>query len=126
MEIKSPDRNYIEYVVVLAVVLVVSALVGANIYYQRLGSKQKALYYELQMMRTGINLFKVVEKRNPRNLTELARGVYRFPGEDETKKYLSNVPFDGRGKLVDPFGNEFIYDYNTGWIRSVTSGYEMW
>lgn len=126
MQIKSPHRNILEYAVIITVVLVVAFLVGANIYYQRIDTRQRAMYYELQMIRSGINLFKVVEKRNPKNLVELAKGIYRFPGDEETRKYLTNVPFNEGGELVDPFGNEFIYDYKTGWVRSSTSGYEMW
>lgn len=126
MPTESLKRNKFEYVVIVAIVLVVAMLVGANIYFQRQESRQKALYYELQMIRSGINLFKVVENRNPKNLAELARDVYQFPGDKETRKYLTNVPFNDKGELVDPFGNGFIYDYKTGWIRSSTSGYEMW
>lgn len=122
----SPDRNKWEYLILVVVVLTVATLVSANIYFQRQNNRQKALYYELQMLRSGINLFKVVEKRNPRNLNELAHGTYQFPGEMETKKYLYNVPFNTEGKLVDPFDNEFLYDYKTGWIRSSTEGYEIW
>ena len=126
MLVKSINRGVLEYIIVIAVIVVVAFLVGANIYYQRQGDKQKALYYELQMLRGGINLFKVVEERNPGNLAELAHGTYKFPGDKETKKFLYNVPFDKGGILVDPFGNQFMYDNETGWIRSSTRGYEMW
>lgn len=126
MEFKNPDRNQFEYFVVVIIIAVVAMLVGANIYYQRQAAKQKSLYYELQVIRSGINLFKVVEKRSPKNLTELARGTYKFDSDKDTKKFLYNVPFDKSGNLVDPFGNVFMYDYNTGWIRSSTKGYEMW
>lgn len=126
MNISGQKRSGIEYVVITMVVLLVALLVGANIYYQQEEEKQKSLYYELQMIRGGINLFKIVEQRNPTNLVELGRGVYKFPGDMETKKYLTNVPFNGSGEMVDPFGNEFFYDFKTGWVRSATSGYEMW
>ena len=126
MKISNPKRNSLEFVVIICVILVVAFLVGANIYYQRQDTKQKALYYELQVIRNGINLFKVVERRNPRTLVELAQGVYQFPQDKETKKYLTNVPFDDNGNLVDPFKNLFFYDHETGWVRSSTSGYEMW
>ena len=122
----SVKRSTIEYFLILAVVLVVAFLVGANIYYQRLDTKQKALNYQLQMIRSGINLYKIVEKDNPTNLIALAKGVYSFPGDNLTRKYLTNVPFTTSGELVDPFGNIYIYDKSTGWVRSGTSGYEMW
>jgi len=126
MQLKKPDRNRIEIIAVVLIIVIVAFLVAANIYYQRQESHQRALYYQLQIMRSAINLFKVVERRNPSNLAELAKSVYSFPGDMETRKYLSNVPFDKAGNLVDPFGKIYMYDHSTGWVRSSTSGYEMW
>lgn len=121
-----PKRNFLEQLILVLVMVVVASLVGVNVYYQRQDTKQRALTYELQIIRSSINLFKIVEKRNPRNLKELAAAVYTFPGDRETKKFLINVPFDNDGSLVDPFGNSFFYDANAGWVRSGTPGYEMW
>lgn len=126
MVVSKPKRNLVEHIVVLGVIIIVALLIGANIYYQREGTKQKALSYQLQLIRSSVNLFKVVEKRNPNNLAELARAIYTFPGDAETRKFLTNVPFDKAGTLVDPFGNNYIYDPSNGWIRSGTPGYEMW
>lgn len=126
MKMVSLKRNKLEHVAVILVVMLVAFLVGANIYYQRQESRQRALYYQLQIIRSGINLFKVVNKRNPNNLVELAKNVYNFPGDMETRRYLSNVPFDKQGNLIDSFGNNFFYDPKSGWIRSSTGGYEMW
>lgn len=126
MKFESPSRNIIEHLVFVVVVLVVGFLVGANIYYQRMDTKQKTLYYQLQIMRNAVNLYKVVEKKNPENLLVLAESIYSFPGDRETRKYLMNVPLDRGGKLVDPFGSMYIYDVKTGWVRTSTSGYEMW
>jgi type II secretory pathway pseudopilin PulG len=126
MKFKEPERSFIEHVVVVVVVLVVAFLVGATIYYQRQDTQQKALFYQLQIIRSSINLFKIVDKRNPHNLIEVATGFYKFPGDVETKKYLTNVPFDREGNIIDPFGRPYLYDSATGWVRSGTSGYEMW
>ena len=126
MTFKSPDRNIIEHIVVIVVVLVVAFLVGANIYYQRLDTRQKALFYQLQIMRNAINLYKIVEKKNPGSLVELGEGMYTFPGDKETKKFLLNAPFNKDGEMVDPFDSVYMYDNRTGWVRSSTNGYEMW
>lgn len=126
MALKNPDRSIFEHIVVIAVVLVVAFLVSANIYYQRLDTKQKAMFYQLQIIRNGINLYKVVERENPKSLMALSEAIYSFPGDRETRKFLTNVPFGPNGEMIDPFGVPYIYDVNTGWIRSGTSGYEMW
>ena len=126
MPINRPKRNQLEQIVFIVVVLVVAFLVGASIYYQRQEARQRALFYQLQIIRSAVNLYKIVEKRNPANLTELARGIYKFAGDRETRKFMTNVPFGKEGGLVDPFGNKYFYDYKTGWVRSSTHGYEMW
>lgn len=126
MSFRKVPRNYLEHIVVIIVVLVVAFLVSANIYYQRQEARQRAVFYQLQIIRNAVNLYKIVEKRNPVNLSELAHGIYKFPGDRETRKFMTNVPFGEKGGLVDPFGNYYVYDRGTGWVRSSTPGYEMW
>lgn len=120
------ERKWYENLSVAIVVLVVGFLVGSNIYYQQRAGKQKTLFYQLQILRNAINLFKIVNSKDPENLRVLATGYYKFPGEDQTRRYIENAPIDERGEVVDPFGNIYNYDAVSGWIRSSTKGYEFW
>ena len=126
MVMQKPARKWFEYLLVLAVIIVVSFLVGSNVYYQQRAGKQRVMFYQLQILRSAINLFKVVNKAAPHSLVELAVGYYKFPGEGLTKRYIENPPIDEKGRVVDPFGNPYYYDSKTGWIRCATQGYEFW
>ena len=126
MNFTRPERKWFEPVLVLVLVGVVASLVGSNLYYQYKSGKQKMMFYQLQILRNSINLYKLVNSQNPKNVEELATGVYKFPGEELTRRYIENAPIDKNGYVVDPFGNKYYYDGNRGWIRSSTSGYEWW
>lgn len=126
MGLAKPERKWFEQLMVLALVLVVGFLGASNIYYQNKSGKQKMLFYQLQILRSSINLYKFINGKNPENLEILAVGYYKFPGEDLARRYIENAPIDKTGKVVDPFQTSYYYDKDTGWIRSATQGYEFW
>ncbi|MFH1830849.1 MAG: hypothetical protein ABH871_08770 [Pseudomonadota bacterium] len=107
---------------ILAVVLIVSFLVR----YERKLNKQVVMYYQLQAIRTSINLFKAMEHRNPASLKELVTSTYEFPQENQKRHYLENPLVNENGKLLDPFANAYEYDAKTAWVRSSTPGYFYW
>lgn len=126
MTFATPRRRIFEYLAYAAVIMIVLFLVGSNLYYQNKLSRQKTLFYQLEILRSSINLYKVINKGNPPSLIVLAKGVYQFPGDTETKRYIENAPIDKMGQVVDPFGGAYTYDSETGWVRSATKGYEFW
>lgn len=126
MGFEKPQRKWFEQVLVVALVLVVGFLVASNIYYQNKSGKQKTMFYQLQILRSSINLYKLINNKNPETLELLVEEVYKFPGETLMRRYIENAPIDKHGVVVDPFGKGYYYDSKTGWIRSATSGYEFW
>ena len=121
-----PSRKWFEQVLIVFLVVVVGFLVASNAYYQSRSGKQRTLFYQLEILRSSINLYKFINGRNPGNLEALAAVVYKFPNEEQTRRYIENAPIDREGKVIDPFQNPYFYDVKTGWIRSSTSGYEFW
>lgn len=119
-------RKWYEGLSVTLIVIAVAFLVGSNVYYQQRAGKQRALFYQLQILRNSLNLYKMVNRKNPENLKVLATGIYKFPGDELTRRYVDNAPIDARGEVVDPFSNPYDYDSATGWLRSSTRGYEFW
>lgn len=119
-------RKWYEVLLVLVLVGSVAGLMGASSYYEYKSNQQKSLLYQLQILRNTLNLYKLVTKSNPESLAELATGSYTFPGEEVARPYIQNAPIDKEGRVVDPFGSEYEYDSETGWIRSSTTGYEFW
>lgn len=126
MGFEHPQRKWFEQIMVLILIVVVGFLAGSNIYYQNRSGKQKMLFYQLQILRSSINLYKIINRHNPDDLVDVAAGVYKFPGEEMTRRYIENAPIDADGRVVDSFGKPFHYDKATGWIRSDSRGFEFW
>jgi hypothetical protein len=120
------NKRNVERVVFVAVAILTVGVLIASINFERRMSNQKLLFYQLQAIRTSINLYKAIEKSNPSSLIELNRAEYEFPDESIKRRFLE-VPCDSlQGGCNDPFGNPYFYDNKTGWVRSSTSGYALW
>ena len=118
-------RNMERLIFVAVAVLTVGVLI-ASINFERRMSNQKLLFYQLQAIRTSINLYKAIERRNPTSLVELDRAEYQFPDEEMKRRFLEIPCKSPNGVCNDPFGNPYVYDSKTGWVRSSTSGYALW
>jgi len=126
MELKSPHRKWWENVLFVAVFVGMFAFVVNSYVLEQKAYKQRALYYQLMLMRQGINLFNVTEKRLPDSLTELAVSSFKMPDSNVNHRYIERLPVSPDGSLLDPFGNPYKYDKKLGWVMSVTPGYEFW
>ncbi len=116
-----------EKLALAGIVLLTFLLLFASIRFERHVHRQKVMFYELQLLRTSVRLFKAIEHRDPETLRELANGNYRFPDEPEQRRFLEYVPaVNEQGQICDPFGTPYNYAQSTGWVRSATSGYEFW
>jgi len=114
---------------VVLIVLLTFSLTIATFYFQRLVTKQRIMFHELRVLRTSVNLYRAVNNRNPKSLSELATATFHFPGENVQRKYLDYriQKSDKKGtELVDPFGNPYAYNPEKGWVRSSTKDYKFW
>lgn len=121
-----PDRGIWEVILVGAVAVITAAIVLGNIYFERKLDRQKSLFFQLQILRSGIQTYKLVHGRYPPSLEALATGTFRFPGEDVGRRYVENLPLEKEGKVADPFKKPYRYDPFRGWVNSDTDGYEFW
>ena len=94
-----------------------------------------ALRSELANIRSSIKLFKMLNGRNPRSLTELidkeimlpARiGSDRYSSSIFDRKYLVPNAVDQKGHILDAFGNRFQYNPVNAEVKASTKGYEDW
>lgn len=118
-------RNF-ERIVLMAVAIATVGIMGLTVRFERQLSNQKAMFYQLQALRISVNLYKAINRVNPSNLKALMVETYRFPGEDQSRRYLQSPTTNKKGELIDPFGSPYIYDVMTGWVRSSTDGYAYW
>lgn len=89
-------------------------------------TKQRTLYYQLQILRMGANIYQLVNHKNPASFEDLVAKTYQLPGDAVQKHFVEGIAADANGRIFDPFGNPYFYDPITGWVRSTSSGYEFW
>ena len=118
-------QNFERVILVLVAVLTV-AIMGVSIYFERQMSNQKALFYQLQSLRTSVNLYKAIQGSNPKYLKVLVFDEFKFSDEEISRRYFQGAIMNDEGELIDPFDNPYNYNYQTGWVRSSTKGYEFW
>ena len=117
-------RTVYEYIVIAAIV-VISVSLAAALYAGRAKvRKGHLLVQELSMLRNGIQIYQLVNRKNPSSLAELVEGTYE--SESEPRRYVGPLPTDSAGRLIDPFGNPYAYDPQTAWVSSKTEGFERW
>lgn len=119
-------KRMTQNVLLVAVAVITLAIVITSNHFENRIHNQKLLYYQLQAIRTSVNLFKAINKRNPHSLNELAVAEYQFPGDDHARRFIEILDADHTGTPLDPFGHQYIYEFDSGWVRSSTPGYEYW
>lgn len=116
---KSYEIVIVTIVVSLAVILAVSLYASRAKY-----RKGEMLSRELGTMRSALTTYKLLNKKNAADIKALVESEYEMDGVKRT--YLDRLPMSEDGKIVDPFGNPYFYNPSSGWISSVTPGYERW
>lgn len=95
---------------------------------------EKALVIELSNFRRSINYYTLLNNRLPETLKELVekKAIIDKDKIEGAKhdmiigKIAEAVETDKEGYPIDPFGNRYGYDPQTGMIRSSSKGYERW
>lgn len=116
----------IERVFLLVVAVGAVYFVAYTVYSDFRATKEVTLFYQLQILRMGVNIYQLVDHRNPANLGDMVTKTYQLPGDVSEKRFVEGIAADSDGRIFDPFGNPYSYDPISGWVRSVTSGYEFW
>ena len=98
-------------------------------------ARESAVKAELVNIRTSIQLFRMLNGRNPKSLNELVEkdvmlpariGPGPYSGSLIKRKYLLANAVDRNGNVLDPFGGHFSYDPARGEVKSGTKGCELW
>lgn len=126
MEMKTMKRSPLEMVVLLIVFVSLLAFMVNSYVLERRVFKEKALLYELTLLRQGVDLYVLMEKKKPANLLDLAVATYTLPNEQVKQRYLERVHVNDKGQVIDPFGMPYTYDATGGWVASATPGYLNW
>lgn len=111
-------------VVVAAVVVAVALSVGIFARRATIGS-ERALIHELAALRNASALYCALNRSLAPDLGAVVAGS-ADGGEGTRLSSISERAFNSGERIVDPFGNPYLYDPATGWISSQTKGYELW
>lgn len=78
---------------------------------------------QLQGLRTAVQIYLLLNKSNPPHLLAAADGA-----SAKGTSLLDDLQLtaDAKGNLLDPFGQPFEYDRQSGWARSTTEKYREW
>lgn len=97
--------------------------------------RETALRIELSALRDAVTHFALINNRLPLSLKELVSKDIIVAGSDiegtdyQIKivgKYMEAATLDKEGNPLDPFGNRYEYDPETGKVTPTTGGYETW
>lgn len=126
MVIAMKHGRFIERLFLLLISIGAVYFVAYTVYSDLRATKQRTLYYQLQILRMGVNIYQLVNHRNPLSIEDLFTRTYQLPGNPSQRHFVEGIAAEANGRILDPFNNSFFYDPMTGWIRSTTSGYEFW
>lgn len=109
------------YSVIVVAIVVALAFTGISIQMARKSEKEKTLIYQLQQLRQTVQIYVQVNHQRPSSLVVALGAQYSFghPFQWKFERSALGIP-------MDPFGNPFQYNSNSGWVRSATAGYENW
>ena len=137
--IRRRDQKGFTIIDALITLCLIGILIGVVIpKYQQVAheAQEVALKTSLVNIRTSIKLFKMLNGRNPQSLQEMIEKKVLLParvGPDEytgpiflNECYLTECAVDRGGKILDAFGNPFIYDASKGEVRTTSKGYANW
>lgn len=118
--------NMLIRVVLLIVFVIAMGFLWRNYNMEQGMAKQKILGYQLQLLREGVNTYKIINNKNPDNLLVLLAKTYVMPGSTEKRTYVfGNLPVSS-DQILDPFGNPFEYNKTNGWVSSSSPGFKNW
>jgi type II secretory pathway pseudopilin PulG len=122
-------RGAIESAFVLIILSILTAVVFFYLQHLVRESRETALKAELVHIRQSVAYFKMTNQRQPQDLQELIRKKFVDPARPDTffeRQYLEPNAVDKEGQILDPFGNPYQYDPETGEVRSESEGYRDW
>ena len=112
-------------VLVVTVVVILTIVLGASLYAGRTKiEKSNMLINEMSALRSTLLLYKIVNHRNVSDLALLTTTEYTMGGV--ARPFIERLPMSNDGKIIDPFGNPYLYDARSGWVSSTTRGCERW
>lgn len=110
------------YGILIGVIILAAGLAGVNIYKAGKAEKERAMIYQLNQLRSAVQIFEMSQKSKPADLS--AAMAISVGGKAVPIEW--NMSKDSKGTPLDPFGRPYQYDKKSGWVSSTSQGYENW
>ncbi len=109
--------------------IMVGMIYVAVLYYGKVSdqAKRKVLESDMRNLRLGISLYLYMNGTVPKDIRDLEEKEcieYTAGGELIKREYVKLITKDGEGYPLDPFGNRYTYNPETGMVHPTTPGYE--
>ena len=111
--------------------IMVGMIYVAVLYYGKIAeqARVKVLESDMRNMRLGISLYLYKNGTVPEDIRDLEREKiieYTAGGEIIKREYIKLITKDEEGYPIDPFGNRYDYNPETGMVHPTTPGYKNW
>ena len=111
--------------------ILVGMIYVAVLYYGKVAdqARMKVLESDMRNMRLGISLYLYKNGKVPEDIRDLEREKiieYTAGREIIRREYVKLITKDEEGYPIDPFGNRYHYNPETGMVHPTTPGYETW
>ncbi len=122
-------KSLIELIVIwIAIFIIAGFFLGrANMFL--LKAREATLKNELNNLRLAVSLYYILYKTYPDNIETLIDKAYEIharKGSVLKGKFLNNLKYNREGKLKDPFGKIYVYNPQSGMVKSQTVKYKDW
>lgn len=119
------ERRPVYETIIIAIVVILTLVLGTGLYSGRSKvMRSNMLIHELSAMRSAIGVYKLMNHKNPASMNDLVTSTYAVDGTN--KPFIDSLPQQKDDSIIDPFGNPYHYDAQSGWIASTTKGFERW
>ncbi len=126
-EIQELKKTPILFVLVIVVGLIIIIILIFFIVRRRVRlHKKENLLMELKILRLTISLYNQKTGKFPLFLEALLQEKWRSPWDTADRPFLEGMRQGERDFIIDPFGERYWYNPDTGMVRSTSKGCEEW
>ncbi|MBU0505395.1 MAG: hypothetical protein ABII18_05545 [bacterium] len=122
---KTSIRKYhYNWLVAFGIIAVLLGLYGNVLFHARSDYQEIQLLYELRTLRMATQTFQIAYGHKPGSFEELKKAT--FVDAKGKKRYYLPIKMRAQKELIDPFGKPYLYEAQTGWIKSSSINYTAW
>ncbi len=120
-------RSLVELIITWIAIFIIIGFLITRASILLTSAKKAILTNELSNIRLAVSLYHILHKTYPDNIEMLIDKTYKIharKGRVLKGTFLNRLKHDKQGRLKDPFGNIYLYNPQTGMVKSQTDSYK--